>query len=607
MSNLLSVGFQKLVIDLYWDTGRRAWSFCPVALPDAVDLPGQETVVVNLDQPSSTMTVPVSTSVTDGSVSTPTTTQRPSQLSRKELDRRQFDGISSAGNGRQIRSTSTTTVSKATLTVDLATSGREAFASLPTSAPSDAQEILYAVGPYTCSGTRALDILTDLLMSYLRVTDDTLQGMMLYIIFNIHASASIAAPSSPALAPSQEQLPQQNELIGQYLRNNDSDFLYTPRQLYEERLNLTRTWLDPEYMTTAPLSAYFANVTNGHFEQTTDDGWPSTSYTEFRRANHLRLLLGHGRADPQMAGYDFETDGGLVFPQGYLDDVREISQTVEGLSSGCIYNRENSSLTAANNSWATTAVDEGTVGADLSLGTNGGFQQYLLSVTNLTACGYSPFLNNTLGDQSALTNVAAYRTFSLSSTWSWAWGEPRTARNLTLANGASEGSLRCAVLDPINPGGHWRVAQCNDTYVGACRLGQEPLGWTISTQEGNYTEVGQYCPSNSSFSTPRTALENRYLLEAYRTSADDPDELQPLFINLNSRDVPNCWVTGVNNTCPYDLQTDSARQIYIPAIAGVVILIVTVLLIIVKCSANRSHSRRRRKGDNGWDYEGVPS
>ena len=33
ISNLLAVGFRRLVVDLYWSPERRSWSFCPVSVP----------------------------------------------------------------------------------------------------------------------------------------------------------------------------------------------------------------------------------------------------------------------------------------------------------------------------------------------------------------------------------------------------------------------------------------------------------------------------------------------------------------------------------------------------------------------------------------------
>jgi hypothetical protein len=48
--------------------------------------------------------------------------------------------------------------------------------------------------------------------------------------------------------------------------------------------------------------------------------------------------------------------------------------------------------------------------------------------------------------------------------------------------------------------------------------------------------------------------------------------------------------------------------VVIPTVAGVIVFLLAILTITVKCAANRQNTRRRRKrGEGGWDYEGVPS
>ena len=44
-------------------------------------------------------------------------------------------------------------------------------------------------------------------------------------------------------------------------------------------------------------------------------------------------------------------------------------------------------------------------------------------------------------------------------------------------------------------------------------------------------------------------------------------------------------------------------------VGWIITLLLAALTVFVKCAANRQTSRRgrRRKGDEGWDYEGVPS
>jgi hypothetical protein len=87
-------------------------------------------------------------------------------------------------------------------------------------------------------------------------------------------------------------------------------------------------------------------------------------------------------------------------------------------------------------------------------------------------------------------------------------------------------------------------------------------------------------------------------------------ESSGIWANFNSLDVQACWVTGgPNATCPYyeDEDADERRQIVIPTVAAIIVLIITALTLFVKCNANRRNSRRKKRVIEGWEYEGVPS
>lgn len=56
-----------------------------------------------------------------------------------------------------------------------------------------------------------------------------------------------------------------------------------------------------------------------------------------------------------------------------------------------------------------------------------------------------------------------------------------------------------------------------------------------------------------------------------------------------------------------DPQELRRRTVLVSAIAAIVILIITALTLFVKCSANRRNSGRRKRVIEGWEYEGVPS
>ena len=163
--------------------------------------------------------------------------------------------------------------------------------------------------------------------------------------------------------------------------------------------------------------------------------------------------------------------------------------------------------------------------------------------------------------------------------------------------------------------GKWHATSCNDRHYAACRIGSQPYLWTPSQQSGPYDAVSRVCPDNSTFSVPRTALENAYLVSAMQSAHNsgdlDSDETL-IWVNFNDLDVSGCWVSGANNTCPYVQRTSTTgRKVTVPTVAAVIVFVIAALTVFVKCAANRGASRkrrnRRRRGDSGWDYEGVPS
>ncbi|KAJ5604402.1 hypothetical protein N7510_009556 [Penicillium lagena] len=56
-----------------------------------------------------------------------------------------------------------------------------------------------------------------------------------------------------------------------------------------------------------------------------------------------------------------------------------------------------------------------------------------------------------------------------------------------------------------------------------------------------------------------------------------------------------------------DPQELERRTVLVAAVAGIVILIITALTLFIKCNANRRNSRRRKRVIEGWEYEGIPS
>jgi hypothetical protein len=462
---------------------------------------------------------------------------------------------------------------------------------------SSASATLHQVGPYSCSQSMDITTLTKVLAGYFGGSQDTLHARSLSVILNVHHASSTEAPDELSSTLSSEQMPSRSNSIATLLDDALGPYIFTPEQLRDDRLHLSR-WTNayPHYR---PAEGYF-NQSQPVFgqPQTTPDGWPSTGYVEMERGR--RLLLGWGSVDPQMRGYDFSADRDIIFHSGSLSSVRDVSTANGSIGSGCLLNLE-TMTPDPRSSWVAAPLPNLNETHELSL----------LS-RNFSACGISPLVNSTLFNKTADVDIEPYRNISLSSVWSWSADEPHGAFTATGEDGS--GTDRCAVMDLALSGG-WRATDCNARRYAACRVGSSPYQWRMSSRQVAYHHAPGACPEGTTFGIPRTGLENSYLYSYLRSQpsldvASETSSSRSVWVDFNSIDVHTCWVTdGASELCPYHSDEASGipkRRIIIPTIAAVVVLLVAALTLFVKCNANRRNSRRRRVIE-GWEYEGVPS
>ncbi|OKL62557.1 hypothetical protein UA08_02948 [Talaromyces atroroseus] len=465
--------------------------------------------------------------------------------------------------------------------------------SFPTSNASNGSE--YTLGSYTCSNSFSITTLLDVLNNYIQDTNSELESTFLHVIINMHAAADSDNPDGPAPSLSAASLPSESSLLGTVADKVMGSYIYTPPELAQERRDLNKSWFHDTKMWTTVLSDYFTTVNDAHGVQSTPDGWPCESYLINKASK--RLLFGRGSVDPQLQSYNFTGDDAFIFPSDDVEDIISVSNTPDGsgLQSGCFFNPRNTNLQNVNNSWALASV-------------NTSYSSFLLQ--NYTSCGISPLVNETLYGQTADANIDPYRNLSMSATWSWAVGEPRNATSLPGYTELTDTSevLRCAMMDPSS-GGHWRAGNCSDEYRAACRVTNEPYLWTLSEDTHSFSGSSNACPSNSFFDVPRTGLENTYFYHQAVSEVGSTSASEPIWVNLNSMDVEYCWVLGgANATCIYTEGSNDVghRTILVPTIAAIIILTITASTIFVKCNSNRRISRRKRVNE-GWEYEGVPS
>lgn len=530
ISNLLAVGFRRLLVDLYWSPERRSWSFCPVSVPLGFDA-----------QPNST---------SSGSAAT-----------------------------------------------------KRAISSVTSSSGSQ----LYQLGPYLCSPDLDVSALIDVLHSYFESTTSLLNVYLEFIIFNLHVAASASAPSESAAAVSGSELPKDSERLGRLLDGSLGQYIYGPDQLATERSNLNDSWYRVNHGY-EPITDYFTIRQDSSGLQSTPDGWPCSKYVQL--ANWRRVFFGYGKVDPQLDAYDLSSDN-VLFAPSYLTNFVNVSSATDGsLDDGCLYDPDAYKVSQVNSSWAQSTRIPIPSTADTTAGLGGMSSM----VTNLTACGLSPLLNDTLFGATAGADVGTYRNISLSSSWAWSTGQPADSDSESRVNPRE----RCAVID-LSTGGHWQAIGCSESRRAACRVQDLPFTWVLSTERPSYSDASGVCPNNTSFSVPRTGLENTYLyryllsLQSATNNSVDPGsadpEMRQVWIDLNSLGIASCWVSGGPNAgCPYasDPQHLEKRTVLVATIWGIVVCVVAALTLFVKCNANRRNSRRKRVVE-GWEYEGVPS
>ncbi|THV98299.1 hypothetical protein D6D27_01618 [Aureobasidium pullulans] len=611
LSNLLSVGFHRIIVDLYWDQSRQTWSLCPVEL----STDGNSTSPIRTGAyPSS-----LSTSSSSTSPSASLTLARVSGATAEGLGRRALhtslinanedvhlsaDILPRQTSEYSSESSQVVSMTSSALTISAQASGSSGVTSggglatvSQTTAAADPSETGHTVGPYSCSESIGIATLTNVLADYFQGTENDVNATFKYLEFNVHLAAPFGDPTGTASPSDPERLPSVGNYISDLINSTLSPYIYTPAALRSERADLNQSWFSSgvqnppasEYLTTQPLSDGSGLYTL--------NGWPSTSVIMLQRA--LRIIVGLGSVDAQMQQYDFSADADSIFPTGYISNPIDATVSSNGMiASGCLYQPNNTMLSAVNSSWA--------VSSSLPNTTTSNTTSY--AALSLSSCGISPIINTPLYSSLATENATVYREYISDTLWGWAEDEPSDS-------GTSEvtGSRHCAVSNMTN-NGRWQVIDCTDENHFVCRRDDSPYVFSVSDDKNRYYQGDEACGDGSSFAVPRTALENHYMIDAIRDwasskASNDDDDTQVFWLNLNDIDIMDCWVSGVNQTCPYQTGSrDMKGTVIIPTVAGVIVFLLAILTLTVKCAANRQNTRRRRRrGERGWDYEGVPS
>lgn len=574
-SNLLGVGFPRFEVDVYWDALRSVWSLCPVQLPQDDDEAENDARVV------SGPTISVSTGSANDRV--PETTATMPQAPRI----RQVESVANA-----ITSVSTSAADQTSSSLPLSTStpAQATIISYPTVKGSP----LLQIGRYNCTSQMTVGLLTGLLKDFLDETSTTTGATITFLNLNIYAAAALSDPNAPSPQLTPDQLPQSGDTLSQTINGNLSNDMYFPSALADQRANLNDTWYDVD-SDNLPAQGYYQTSKDSAGNIVTESGWPTEALMEFQELK--RVVVSFKTVGSSMAAYNISGDFDDIFPPGTITRQRQTTFATTGeLTSGCFVPSEKIVTSQSNSSFASASPPLINIDANPDLNTS------IASVANLTRCGIIPFLNQSLAGTTADKNPLPYAAYVHSTLWSWAPDQP-----LNFTRGSSTAN-RCAVLTNSPYPGRWEVTDCANRYRGACQNPLEPYSWEISSDTSEFKTAETLCQSPLQFSVPHTALENANLHAALQRSGE-PD--QPVYIALNQLSTANCWVIGINGTCPYlqSTSTDRTRIVVIPTVAAVIIFVIAALTFFTKCASNRREDRRGRgrKMVGGWEYEGVPS
>lgn len=129
-----------------------------------------------------------------------------------------------------------------------------------------------------------------------------------------------------------------------------------------------------------------------------------------------RLLLAFGSIEPQMSLYAFENDSSTIFYPSYTQNfLTGLNAASSGSLTDCPYIVDTNS-SSVNASWATVADVSG---FNYATSISSSLAPTLDLTSNLTACGISVVLNQSLLDTNATSNYAPYFNYSLAAVWSW--------------------------------------------------------------------------------------------------------------------------------------------------------------------------------------------
>lgn len=271
--------------------------------------------------------------------------------------------------------------------------------------------------------------------------------------------------------------------------------------------------------------------------------------------------------------------------------------------------------------------------------TNESLQKYI-------ECGFVPFFTR------SRSRIDEFLPFSRAAVWSWDSDQPSVPEHIQFNNNKNEtedmGSIgdyekvlkdlngvvpdkrsvwRCAVMDSNG----WRVENCFEKHPVLCapiikenmfkfeggnivnttEALEYLLSWSFGEYETNYFEATDACPSGThEFSLPQTITQDTAARLFIKSNSSFS---APVWIDFNSINTEDCWVTGGPGAqCPYVINQWGRSRVVSIAVAGLVslvLLIAAFLITLDKVPIRHSEGKFRKifTKFNENQYQGVPS
>ncbi|CAN6600643.1 maintenance of telomere capping protein 6 [Trichomonascus vanleenenianus] len=227
------------------------------------------------------------------------------------------------------------------------------------------------------------------------------------------------------------------------------------------------------------------------------------------------------------------------------------------------------------------------------------------NLDDFVRCGYTPVLNTPLESLSELVPTVDQ------AMWSWAPQEPSTVRNSSTSTNNGPVAYKCALLYEDG----WRVGNCYEKYRPLCRVGEKAYEWKLGDKPATYFDADEACIDNTTFSVPRTTLQNTAAIKLVQglSALNDTDFDFPVWIDMNSISVDDCWVTGGPYAqCSYRISFYNRNKVAQIAVGGAVIVVLLGIILLLrmdKVPLRRARFRWKRLSNkpSSEEYEGVPA